>query len=509
MIVQVQSSLDPRLAFQWRNADLPVLNVGCESDPAGFGLTPGAVNMDIDDWSGTVQNFVQHDACVAPWPFADKFFDTVVIGDALEHMEQPKVAVAEARRTARRAVVITLPADVPNDALDRWERHVEHLKTNYGLGACAPGDLSHRHGHHRHITQEVLRDWLSDLPNVQIGQVICSGDVKYWAIVSHLDWCSEQPVFPPRWPSVSIAVCTYRPGGLDLLSDSLLAQRYAGDWELLLVDELHPVRRRQEVVRDILTRRLNKRVRHLPNPRSTFPSCSTVTARNEAIVKADGEIVIFLTDYAVLRPDFIVGHILPRLGEEADLVINGAFYNVWPPRLHPDVRAPIDPNDPKLSGRSTIFDHWVTANEAWNFPLQNRTRTEHGPWIRGPESQEVASFSFPESRIDRHYCFLKNDSFPLELLRRIGGIDEIYAGLHRCDDTDVGLRLAVAGANFRHSKLPAAKIVQIRHLMKRLATPPGARTRGEALVAEALARAQSGHYFARATHPALMQGGAA
>lgn len=44
-------------------------------------------------------------------PFPDGAFDTVVCSEVLEHLEDPDAAVAELKRVARRAVVITVPRE--------------------------------------------------------------------------------------------------------------------------------------------------------------------------------------------------------------------------------------------------------------------------------------------------------------------------------------------------------------------------------------------------------------
>jgi len=156
--------MDPRYVFQWLNAAPPILNVGCESDPAMLYAAPGTVNCDIDDWSGTTPAFLRMDACQAPWPFADKSFDTVVMSDCLDHMEAPVVALIEARRVARRAIVITLPKDVPTaEGAENHLEHVEDLK-KMGLRECAPGDLHRRHAHFDHWTEEKVRALLEPKP---------------------------------------------------------------------------------------------------------------------------------------------------------------------------------------------------------------------------------------------------------------------------------------------------------------------------------------------------------
>lgn len=140
--------MDPRAAFQHRWAKGLLVNLGCESDPHKFGLR-GATNVDIDRWRG-VANFVQADA--AKLPFADRSFDTAIIGDMLEHCDDPSAVLREACRVADR-IVITVPTDEREEAPERWENQIEYLK-KLGLEECAPGDLAHRHGHRYGVFDE-------------------------------------------------------------------------------------------------------------------------------------------------------------------------------------------------------------------------------------------------------------------------------------------------------------------------------------------------------------------
>lgn len=155
--------MDPRLAFQHKWAKGLIVSLGCESDPGDFGLR-GATNVDIDRWSG-VKNFVQADA--ARLPFDDRSYDTAIIGDMLEHCDDPIAVLREACRVADR-LVITVPTDATEEAPERWEKHVEFLKT-IGLAECAPGDLAHRHGHRSGVFTEASLRALVDPVFVAAG----------------------------------------------------------------------------------------------------------------------------------------------------------------------------------------------------------------------------------------------------------------------------------------------------------------------------------------------------
>lgn len=58
-------------------------------------------------------------------------FTTVVVGEILEHLPNPGVALAEACRVAAERVVVTLPLDGWNDPTHLWDIDVEICQTTY------------------------------------------------------------------------------------------------------------------------------------------------------------------------------------------------------------------------------------------------------------------------------------------------------------------------------------------------------------------------------------------
>lgn len=62
-------------------------------------------------------------------PYEDGSFDTVVLGEILEHMDNPGLAFAEACRVARERVIVTVPLNGWADPTHQWrislDRHVD------------------------------------------------------------------------------------------------------------------------------------------------------------------------------------------------------------------------------------------------------------------------------------------------------------------------------------------------------------------------------------------------
>ena len=128
----------------------PVLNVGCNEDPANLKLeNPGRViNCDLfaEDQVLGYRNVVDEvfDAARDIWPFEDREASLVVLGDILEHLSPDEItfALIEARRVSQR-LCITVPCD------EREENNPQRADT-YPRGAV----------HRTVVTEQLLRDRL-------------------------------------------------------------------------------------------------------------------------------------------------------------------------------------------------------------------------------------------------------------------------------------------------------------------------------------------------------------
>jgi SAM-dependent methyltransferase len=90
-----------RIMLQRRYAEGRIVNLGCGDDPCEFGTDPTRVtHVDIDQYN--YPNFVRAD--LHKLPFRDGEYDTAVLGDVLEHVIDPALALREAGRVARRVV---------------------------------------------------------------------------------------------------------------------------------------------------------------------------------------------------------------------------------------------------------------------------------------------------------------------------------------------------------------------------------------------------------------------
>ena len=105
---------------------------------------------------------------------------------------------------------------------------------------------------------------------------------------------------------VSIVCVTARPGGLDCLRTGLAHQEFDhNEFELVLVDALYEYRK------DIVTSYFAEKkilCRHIPPRQRVFPTDAVPQARNAAIAKARGELLLWIVDYSVLPPRCLAEH---------------------------------------------------------------------------------------------------------------------------------------------------------------------------------------------------------
>ena len=140
------SKVSPRLRFQWiyflmahppEEGERPnVLNVGCSSDPLGFG--DGAFHYDMDDWSARHKWFAQGDAADMSM-FGDESFEVVICGDLLEHAMEPAKVVHECGRIAKSAICFPVFEEWKLGGPGQW------IQKGQELGDKESRDLGYEH----------------------------------------------------------------------------------------------------------------------------------------------------------------------------------------------------------------------------------------------------------------------------------------------------------------------------------------------------------------------------
>ena len=113
--------IEDRLRFIWNNSEGKILDIGCERGELWkiFG-TKDVTGIDCDAWNPEHIKFVQGFA--EDLPFEDNEFDTVILGDILEHVKDTDIVVKEAFRVCKNKLIITVPD----------EYHYKGIKPFYG-----------------------------------------------------------------------------------------------------------------------------------------------------------------------------------------------------------------------------------------------------------------------------------------------------------------------------------------------------------------------------------------
>ncbi len=92
--------LHPSGSKSAQSADLKVLNLGC-----GLKRLPDALNLDLRASTGAD---VVHDLNSIPWPLPDSQFETVLLGDSLEHLKDIVATMEEIHRVCVNGAVVRI-----------------------------------------------------------------------------------------------------------------------------------------------------------------------------------------------------------------------------------------------------------------------------------------------------------------------------------------------------------------------------------------------------------------
>ena len=128
-------------------------------------------------------------------PFKDKEFDTAVLGEILEHVDDPIQVLKEAKRVAKKKIIITVPNEYEWDKDRGPFLPVEEVAKAQGLTVeeMAKRDNpaiefytkdNYRHLHHqRYYTKEMLKEHLekAGIKNYKIGKLYTTGKDRGFA----------------------------------------------------------------------------------------------------------------------------------------------------------------------------------------------------------------------------------------------------------------------------------------------------------------------------------------
>lgn len=240
---------------------------------------------------------------------------------------------------------------------------------------------------------------------------------------------------------VSVLLCTFRMGGLDVTFNGLSKQTFPrNDWELILCD-VHFAAREFAAKKYLHDKGYEIPLVHCAPIRTTYPIDSGSMHRNSAIAYAEGELCIFLCDYTYVQPNWIESHwkMYEGSGKKATAM---APHRYW---MHPEIKPTW------LAEPISIFEEEFTPS------ILSRLQ-------QTPEGTQDPKLLLPYGGIPADYFHMKNEGMKLDTLLSINGCDEGYDvdGGHCYSDTDLGMRLEAAGNSFIHDAGNIAEIIQIR-----------------------------------------------
>lgn len=264
---------------------------------------------------------------------------------------------------------------------------------------------------------------------------------------------------------ISVILPTYRPGGIELAALSLKRQTFpVAEFEVVVADEHVIVRReRWEAALEGLT------VKFADMSRSAFPRSSAPVAHNEAVKVASGELLVFLSDYALCEPDWLQRHWNVWKDSGKKKVCTAPFVYVLPPkewlRVEPPIR--IDAGYMDEHGLAYSIFSEPHTRDFGALPAQtfNFARREER-WSGATVGWHDPKITMPTGcNVDWQFYYNKNESVPLEKFLDVNGADESFCGLHPYDDSALAVRLYHAGVRWKLDVGAVIRVVQIRQWM--------------------------------------------
>ena len=224
---------------------------------------------------------------------------------------------------------------------------------------------------------------------------------------------------------ISVILSTARLGGFDVLFQSMEAQVFAGDFEVIVSDQFHEERR--ALVADEINRRdgtaLRRNFKHLP-PKRQCRIYDDSVGINTALAEASGELAVILADYTWAPSDYLQAH--------------WNFHKAnpgWSMSCYLD-RYPLPPmkGEPYSIERDwwSVFDGRCPFDPSYFDFVEPVYRERRGSVGKVHDDGKV--------EIPGEFVYLLGDSVPMSVVRELNGIDERYVGGYGSNDVDFGMR---------------------------------------------------------------------
>jgi hypothetical protein len=276
----------------------------------------------------------------------------------------------------------------------------------------------------------------------------------------------------------SVVVPSYRPGGIDVLCESLAHQSHH-DFELVIVDAIHE-RRAPIIAAKLAT--YGFPIKHIAP--SGGPKLSNYCRSiNDAVVVASGELIVIQTDYTWMPPDCLAKHWEAYVNSDKRACFVRDNHCTALPPLHPEFRGYGPDMEQFTEGRRAEIEREINDGAAAYAADLEAGLLDKFMWsifADVPTNESVAALPITRSdvkqgrpAIDYRHSSLKNEGIPLEAFLAVNGLDERFDGSHLYQDQEFALRVERAG--FRWATAPGAdvRIVNPRTVLssKRLERP--------------------------------------
>lgn len=244
-----------------------------------------------------------------------------------------------------------------------------------------------------------------------------------------------------KTPKVTVVFGSCRPGGLDVVFPALAAQT-CDDFEVLFVDgryrKRHPQVMAAAYESGLIAKLGSGRFMHVPNHRNA-PDGSLWTTPcsgfNTGIMLAEGEILIFMMDYAMPGPGWVGAH--AKAHEAGPRFVMGDYRYFDPPHIFAKSGDPVRIFKPgEVTGAEVVaqrerFHEGYIFDADWRSQLSSQVKEHHRAFDTGPLAVT--------------WCHTKNESFPRQAALAINGFPEWYDRVCGPGDTDFAYQLGEAG----------------------------------------------------------------
>lgn len=238
---------------------------------------------------------------------------------------------------------------------------------------------------------------------------------------------------------VTVSLGSSRPGGVDISLRGLADQTF-DDFEIIFVDSRYH-KRHEKVLDYVKNLGIKQPFYHVPNQRYNGVWGANCAGVNTGFMLSEGEIVIMVLDYSYMPPGWIENHL--KFHDQKRLVMSPHLYCEMPEVVTKDGSQPVQ------------FGFGEPHTTVANILKQKEVFDEISIFKKPFESSWMQSIkvcvdndpkaALPNGPVDYTYMHTKNESFPLETVLDIGGIDENYDKGRGAGDTEFGFRFLMAG----------------------------------------------------------------